>query len=76
MTGSADVSSYATPSELAVDLGALGVMTVVAAMLIRTDRTISRREGAIALARYALFLATTIAGGIGVFPASRALGME
>lgn len=49
--------------EVAVDLGALGVMTVVAAVLIRTDRTISRREGAVALALYAVFLAATISRG-------------
>lgn len=53
----------AEPREVAVDLGALGVMTAVAAVLIRTDRTISRREGAIALGLYVVFLVTSIARG-------------
>jgi cation:H+ antiporter len=49
--------------ELAIDLVALGVMTVVASVLIRSDRIISRREGAVALGLYVLFVTTSIARG-------------
>jgi cation:H+ antiporter len=49
--------------ELAVDLVALVVMTAVAAVLIRSDRTISRGEGAVASGLYVLFLVTSIARG-------------
>jgi cation:H+ antiporter len=49
--------------ELAVDLVALGVMTAVAAVFIRSERTISRGEGAVAVGLYVLFLVTTIARG-------------
>ncbi|HEY6725187.1 MAG TPA: calcium/sodium antiporter [Polyangiaceae bacterium] len=49
--------------ELAVDLVGLGVMTAVAAVFIRSDRTISRQEGALAVALYVVFVAATIAPG-------------
>jgi len=49
--------------ELASDLVALGVMTAVAAVLIRSDRTISRTEGAVAVGLYVVFVAITIARG-------------
>jgi cation:H+ antiporter len=49
--------------ELAVDLVALGTMTAVAAVFIRSERTISRGEGAVAVGLYVLFLATSIARG-------------
>lgn len=50
-------------SELTLDLVALGVMTGVGAVLIRSDRTISRGEGAVAVGLYVIFLATSIARG-------------
>lgn len=49
--------------ELAVDLVALGMMTAVAAVFIRSERTISRGEGAVAVGLYVLFLAASIARG-------------
>jgi cation:H+ antiporter len=49
--------------ELAVDLVALGTMTAVAAVFIRSERTISRGEGAVAVGLHVLFLATSIARG-------------
>ncbi len=48
---------------LGVDLVALVVMTGLAAMFIRTERTISRLEGGAAVALYAVFTALTIARG-------------
>jgi cation:H+ antiporter len=58
------VENVAAPlSELTVDLVALGAMTTVGAVLIRSERTISRREGAVAVGLYGLFLATSIARG-------------
>lgn len=48
---------------LIVDLGALIVMTVMAAAFIRSERTISRREGAVAVALYAAFTAVAFARG-------------
>lgn len=50
-------------SELAFDLIALFVMTAVAAVLIRTDRTISRTEGAVAVGLYVAFIAASILRG-------------
>jgi cation:H+ antiporter len=50
-------------SEIAIDLVALGVMTAVAAVLIRSDRTISRKEGAVAAGLYVVFIAASIARG-------------
>lgn len=47
----------------AFDLGALTVMTLFAAMFIRTERTISRAEGSIVLVLYLAFAAITIARG-------------
>jgi cation:H+ antiporter len=49
--------------ELSFDLVALGLMTVVAAVLIRSDRTISRREGGVALVLYAAFITASIVRG-------------
>jgi cation:H+ antiporter len=49
--------------ELRVDLLALGVMTALTAVLIRGERTISRREGALALGLYVTFMVATIARG-------------
>jgi cation:H+ antiporter len=49
--------------ELAPDLVVLGVMTALAAVLIRSHRTISRAEGAVPVVLYALFMATAIARG-------------
>ncbi len=49
--------------EVGVDLVALGVTTGLAAVLIRTERTISRREGGVALALYLAFTALTVARG-------------
>lgn len=46
-------------SSVAVDLGALGVMTLLIAAFIRGERIISRGEGALALALYFAF--TTVA---------------
>jgi len=50
-------------STLAVELVALLVMTAVAVAFIRGERTISRVEGAIALALFAAFMAVTVARG-------------
>ena len=54
---------FADVQELTLDLVALGAMTVLAALFIRSDRTITRWEGALALALYAVFLTTSIARG-------------
>jgi cation:H+ antiporter len=48
-------------SALSADLIALGVMTGLAALFIRSARTISRIEGALAVALYAAFMAFTVA---------------
>jgi len=45
------------------DLVALAAMTILAATFIRTERYVSRLEGAIALGLYALFVALTVARG-------------
>lgn len=50
-------------SALAIDLGALVVMTAVIAIFIRSERTISRVEGAVALGLYLVFTAVTVARG-------------
>jgi cation:H+ antiporter len=50
-------------STLAVDLAALGVMTAVVALFLRTARTMTRVEGAIVLAMYAAFIAVAVARG-------------
>lgn len=50
-------------SSLAIDLGALVVMTAVIAIFIRSERTISRVEGAVALGLYLVFTAVTVARG-------------
>lgn len=52
-----------SPAALAVDLGALGLMTVLAAVFIRTQRTITRMEGAVALALYVAFTVITVVRG-------------
>lgn len=49
--------------DLTVDFIALGVMTIVAAVFIRGARTISRREGGIAVALYVFFIAVSIMRG-------------
>jgi cation:H+ antiporter len=48
---------------LGADLVALGVMTALAAAFIRSERTVSRVEGAAALVLYASFTALTLARG-------------
>lgn len=48
---------------IAVDLAALGLTTLLAAVFIRTERTISRHEGAIAVALYLAFVVTTVVRG-------------
>lgn len=53
----------ASLDELSVDLLGLVVMTLVAAVLIRTRRTISRREGGFALGLYVAFFLMTIVRG-------------
>lgn len=45
------------------NLGALALMTLLGAVFIRTARTISRAEGAIALGLYLLFIGITITHG-------------
>jgi cation:H+ antiporter len=61
---SALVGNVGAPlGELAVDLVALGVMTAVAAVFIRSRRTISRVEGAVAVGLYVLIIATSIVRG-------------
>lgn len=56
--------SVAAPlASLAVDVGAMVVMTLVAAVFIRTARTIVRVEGAFALGLYGSFVAMTVARG-------------
>jgi Ca2+/Na+ antiporter len=48
---------------LAVDLVALVTMTALATLFIRSERTVSRAEGGIALALYATYIATTAMRG-------------
>lgn len=48
---------------LAVDLGTLIVMTGLAAAFIRSERSISRMEGALAVALYAVFTVVTVFRG-------------
>lgn len=48
---------------LGVDLAVLVLMTVVAAIFIRTERTISRTEGAVAVALYVAFAVVTVLRG-------------
>lgn len=48
---------------LVPDLVALGILTVMAAVFIRTERTITRLEGGIAVGAYVLYTAVTIARG-------------
>jgi len=50
-------------SDVGFDLIALAVMTVLAAVFIRSERTISRWEGAVALGLYVVFVSISIAGG-------------
>lgn len=50
-------------SAMGGDLAALLVMTGVAAVLLRSERMISRREGALALALYAALMVATVARG-------------
>jgi cation:H+ antiporter len=45
------------------DIGALILMTALAAIFIRSERTISRTEGAVAVTLYAVFMVATIVGG-------------
>ncbi len=49
-------SVHARPSLLLVDLTALGIMTLVGAVAMRTERTMRRGEGALLLGLYVLFL--------------------
>jgi cation:H+ antiporter len=49
---------------IAVDLVALVVMTLLAAIYFRTERKVTRFEGALALACYVAFLAITVARGL------------
>ncbi len=48
---------------LAVDVTALFVMTALAALFIRTERTISRAEGGVAVACYVIFTVVTVVRG-------------
>lgn len=50
-------------STLGLELVALGVMTALAATFIRTERTISRLEGAIVLALYVVFSVAVVVRG-------------
>lgn len=53
-------SIHASLSVLRIDLSALCLMTLLVAGLIRGERTISRAEGALALALYACFLLVAV----------------
>jgi cation:H+ antiporter len=53
----------ADPRAVAVDLGLLIAMTVLAAVFIRTERTISRLEGGIALGLYVAATVYVVAAG-------------
>jgi cation:H+ antiporter len=48
---------------VAFDIGALALMTGLGAVFIRTERTITRLEGGVAVALYAAYVAVTIASG-------------
>lgn len=48
---------------LVVDMAALLVLTGLAAVLLRRERTISRAEGGLALLLYALFITVTVVKG-------------
>lgn len=50
-------------SSVAMDLAALGVMTMLGAVFIRTERVVTRREGAVAFIFYAAYVGVTIAAG-------------
>lgn len=50
-------------SELVTDLIALGLITLVATVFMRSDRTLSRKEGAIAVGFYVAFVAVSIVKG-------------
>lgn len=53
----------AAPATLVVDLAALVLMTCLAAVFIRSERTITRGEGAVALASYAAYMTVTMTRG-------------
>lgn len=53
----------ASLSTQALDLAALIIITALAAIFLRTERTISRREGAIAVTFYAVFTLITVIRG-------------
>lgn len=63
--GAASLAGSITASlqTLSADLVALGIMTVLAALFIRTARTMSRWEGATVFVLYAVFMAVTIQMG-------------
>jgi len=64
LSASALAGVVAAPlSSLALDLGALVVMTGLAALYIRTERLITRVEGAIAVTLYGVFMLVVIARG-------------
>lgn len=48
---------------LAVDVGALLVATILVAVLIRRERTITRMEGTLALGPFCAFMVLTIIAG-------------
>jgi len=50
-------------ASLAIDLGALAVMTLLGLVFMRTERTITRVEGGVLLALYAIFSAAVVARG-------------
>lgn len=56
-------SAGAPLQSVSVELAALGLMTLLAALFIRTARTISRVEGLVLLALYAGFTALTVLRG-------------
>ncbi len=47
---------------LAIDMAVLVAMTLLAATFIRSERTITRMEGAVALATYIVFTAYVVLG--------------
>ncbi len=53
----------ASLSALAFDLGALALLTIAGATFIRTERVITRVEGAIAVSLYAAFIVVTLLRG-------------
>jgi cation:H+ antiporter len=56
-------SVRASLSSLGVDLAALALMTILAAVVIGTQRRVSRRDGLIALGLYGVFMLVTVARG-------------